>query len=322
MISRRAFIPHAASVVALSAISSAARAQAYPSRPVRIIVGFAPGGPNDILARLIAPRLSERLGQPFVIENRPGAGGNVGTEVVARAPPDGHTLLLGGVSNAINTTLYEKNEVIRDIAPVATLVRQPLAMLVGPSVPARSVPEFIAYAKASLGKVNYASAGIGTAPHVAAELFKMTAGIEMTHVPYRSGALALTDLLGGQVQVTFIGVAAVLEQIRSGAVRALAVTTATRWAAMLEIPPAGEFAPGYEASAWFGVFVSKGTPEGIVQTLNKEVNAVLSEPTTSTRLADLGGGEFLISPADFARFMTAEVGKWGRVIRAANIKPE
>ena len=277
---RRQFLHLAAGAAALPAVSRIAWAQAYPTRPVRIIVGFAAGGAADIIARLIGQWLSERLGQPFVIENRPGAGSNIATEAVVRAPPDGYTLLLVGTANAINATLYDKLNFnfIRDIAPVAGIIRVPNVMVVNPSVPAKTVPEFIAYAKANPGKINMASGGIGTAAHVSGELFKMMAGVDMVHVPYRGAAPALTDLLGGQVQVMFASMPSSIEHIRAGKLRALAVTTATRSEALPDIPTVGEFVPGYEASAWYGVGAPKDTPAEIVDKLNKEINAASPIP--------------------------------------------
>ena len=288
------------------------------------IVGFAAGGAPDILARLMGQWLSERLGQPFVIENRPGAGSNIATEAVVRAPPDGYTLLLVSPANAINATLYDKLNFnfIRDIAPVAGIIREPHVMVVNPSVPAKTVPEFIAYAKANPGKLNMASAGNGTAAHVAGELFKMMTGVDMVHVPYRGAAPALTDLLGGQVQVMFAAMPASIEYIRAGKLRALAVTTATRSEALPDIPTVGEFVPGYEASAWFGVGAPKNTPAEIIDKLNKEINAALADPKIKARLADLGGTVLPGSPADFGKLIADETEKWGKVIRAANIKPE
>ena len=321
---RRQFLHLAAGAAALPAVSRFAWAQTYPSRPVRMIVGFAAGGATDILARLIGQWLSERLGQPFVIENRPGAGSNIATEAVVRAPPDGYTLLLVGSPNAINATLYDKLNFnfIRDIAPVASIIRGALVMVVHPSVPAKTVPEFIAYAKANPGKINMASGGIGGITHIAGELFKMMAGVDMVHVPYRGVAPALTDLLGGQVQVIFANLAPSIEYIRAGKLRALAVTTATRSEALPDIPTVGEFVPGYEASSWFGVGAPKNTPAEIVDKLNKEINAGLADPKIKARLADLGGTVLGGSPADFGKLIAEETEKWGKVIRAANIKPE
>ena len=288
---RRNFLHLAAGAAALPAVSRVARAQAYPTRPVRIIVPFAPAGSADIVARLIGQWLSERLGQPFVIENRPGAGTNIGTEAVVRAPADGYTLLLVGSSSAINATLYDKLtfNFIRDIAPVASIIRQPNVMLVNPSVPAKTVPEFIAYAKADPGKINMASAGNGSSSHVFGELFKMMAGVNIVHVPYRGGAPALTDLLAGQVQATFVPVPASIEYVRAGKLRALAVTTTTRSDALPDIPTVGDFVRGYEASGFVGLGAPKNTPAEIIEKLNKEINAALADPKIKARLADLGG---------------------------------
>jgi tripartite-type tricarboxylate transporter receptor subunit TctC len=322
---RRNFLHLAAGAAALPAVvSRIARAQAYPTRPVRIVVGLAPGGTNDILARLIGQWLSERLGQQFVIENRPGAASNIATEAVVRAPPDGYTLLLCSVNNAINATLYERLNFnfIRDIAPVAGIIRSPNVMVVNPSVPAKSVPEFMAYAKANPRKLNMASPGTGTGPHLCGELFMMMTGTSMIHVPYRGGGPALTDLLGGQVQVYFPGTVSTIEYIKTGRLRALAVTTATRSEALPDIPTVGEFVPGYEASGWFGVGAPKNTPAAIIDKLNKEVNAALADPKMKVRLADLGGMVFPGSPAEFGKRIADETEKWGNIIRALNIKAE
>jgi tripartite-type tricarboxylate transporter receptor subunit TctC len=291
---------------------------------VRIIVPFAAGGPADILARLIGQWLSERVGQPFVVENRPGGGSNIGTEVVVRAPADGYTLLLAGPPNTINATLYDKLNFnfIRDMAPVATISRDPLVMAVHPSVPANSVPEFIAYAKANPGKINMASGGNGSTPHVAGELFKMMAGIDMPHVPYRGSAPALTDLLGGQVQVYFSQMIASIEYVRAGKLRALAVTTTTRSDLLPDIPTLGEFLPGFEASTWFGVGAPRNTPPDIIEKLNKEINAALADPKLKARLAELGGTVLAGSPTNFGKLIADETEKWGNVIRALNIKAE
>ena len=321
---RRQFLHLAAAAAALPAASGFAWAQTYPLRPVRIIVGFAAGGPNDILARLIGQWLSERLGQPFVIENRPGAGSNIATEAVVHAPPDGYTLLLIGPANAINATLYDKPNFnfIRDIAPVASVIRGALVMLVHPSVPAKTLPELIAYAKANPGKLSYGSGGVGGISHIAPELFKMMAGVDMVHVPYRGVAPALTDLLGGQVQVVFVNLAPSIEYIRAGKLRALAITTTTRSDALPDIPTVGEFVPGYEASTLFGLGAPKNTPTEIVDKLNKEINAALADPKIKARLADLDGTVLGGSPADFGKLIAEEIEKWGKVIRAANIRPE
>jgi len=320
---RRKFLHLAAGAAALPAASRFAWAQAYPTRPVRLIVPIAPGGATDILARLMGHWLSERLGQQFVIENRPGAGTTIGTEVVVRAPADGYTLLLVS-SDSLSATLYEKLSFnfIRDIAPVAGIVRLPFLMLVHPSVPANTVPEFIAYAKANPGKINIASPGIGTAPHLAGELFKTMAGLNLAHVPYRGGAPALTDLISGQVQVMFLSSAASIEYIRSGRLRALAVTSATRWEGLPDLPTVVDFLPGYEASAWFGVGAPKATPTEIVEKLNKEINAGLADPKMKARLADVGGTALSGSPADFGKLIADETEKWAKVIRAAGIKAE
>jgi len=321
---RREFLYLAAGAAALPAVSRIALAQAYPARPVRVVAPFAAGGAADILARLIGQWLSERLGQPFVIENRPGAGGNVGTEVVVRASPDGYMLLLIGSFNTINTTLYDKLNFnfIRDIAPVAAIIRQPLVMAVHPSVPAKTVPEFIAHAKANPGKINMASGGTGSTPHVAGELFQMMTGVRMIHVPYRGAGLALVDLLAGQVQVYFVQTAASIKYIRTGQLRPLAVATATRSEALPDIPTVDEFVPGYEASAWQGIGAPKNTPAEIIDRLNKEINAGLADPKLKTRLADFGGVPMPMKPADFGKFITDETEKWAKVIRTANIKPE
>ena len=321
---RPRFLHLAAGAAALPALSRIARAQTYPSRPVRWVVPFPPGGVTDIVARLISQWLSERLGQPFVIENRPGAGGNIGAEAVVKAAPDGYTLYLSSSPNAISATLYDNLNFnfIRDIAPVASISISPLVMEVNPSVPAKTVPEFVAYAKANSGKLNMASNGNGTTSHLAGELFKMMTGINMLHVPYRGAAPALTDLIGGQVQVMFDVMASSIEHIRAGKLRALAVTTATRSEALPDVPNVGEFLPGFEASAWQGVGVPKNTPTEIVDKLNKEINAALSDPKIKARLADLGGTVLSGSPADFGKLIADETEKWGKVIRAANIKPE
>ncbi len=321
---RRRFLHLAAGIAALPAVSRIARAQAYPTRPVRIVAPTAPGGAPDIVARLMGTWLSERLGQQFVVENRPGGGSNIGTEAVVRAPPDVYTILLASSTNAINATLYEKlnYNFIRDIMPVAGIIRFPLVMVVNPSVPAKTVPEFTAYAKAKPGKINLGSPGIGTPPHVAGELFKMMAGVEMVHVPYRGGSPVMTDLLGGQVQVLFGSTSLTIEQIRAGKLRPLAVTTATRWEGLPDIPTVGDFVPGYEASAVFGLGAPKKTPDEIIDKLNKEINAGLADPKLKARLADLGGTVLVGSPADFGKLVTDDTEKWGKVIKFADIKPE
>jgi tripartite-type tricarboxylate transporter receptor subunit TctC len=314
----------AVGAAALPAVSRIAWAQAYPSRPVRIIAPTAPGGAPDILARLIGPWLSERLGQQFVVENRPGSGTNIGTEVVVRASPDGYTLLMVASANAINATLYDKLNFIflRDIAAVAGIISLPFVMVVNPSVPAKTVPEFIAYAKANPGKINLGSPGIGTPGHVAGELFKMMAGVEMIHVPYRGGGPVMTDLLGGQVQVLFGSTSLTIEQIRAGKLRPLAVTTATRWEGLPDIPTVNDFVSGYEASTVSGLGAPKNTPAEIIDTLNKEINAALADPNMKARLADLGGTVLAGSPADFGKLIAEETEKWGKVVRFTGIKAD
>jgi tripartite-type tricarboxylate transporter receptor subunit TctC len=321
---RRQLLLLAAGAAALPAASRIAGAQSYPARPVRIIVGFPPGGPNDIVARIIGQWLSERLGQPFVIESRPGGGSNVGTEAVVRAPADGHTLLLASASNAINATLYERLNFnfIRDIAPVAAIIRVPNVMVVHPSVPARGVVEFLAFAKANPGKAIMASPGNGTSGHISGELFKMMTSVNLLHVPYRGSTPALTDLIGGQVQVLFNPLPSTIEYIRAGTLRALAVTAATRSEVLPDTPTVSEFVPGYEASTWFGVGAPKGTPTGIVDKLNNEINAGLADPRMKARLAELGGMILTGSPTDFGTLIADETEKLGKVIRSANIKAE
>jgi tripartite-type tricarboxylate transporter receptor subunit TctC len=321
---RRNFLHLAAGAAALPGLSRIARAQAYPTRPVRLIVPFAPAGASDITARLIGQWLSEQLGQQFVIDNRPGGGGNIGTEAVVRAPADGYTLLMVGSANASNATFYDKLNFnfIRDIAPVAGVFRGPYVMVVNPSVPASTVPEFIAYAKATPRKVNMASSGIGAVPHVAGELFKMMAGIDMVHVPYRGAGPALTDLLAGQVQVYFPTTVASIGYIRAGRLRALAVTAATRSDALPDIPTVAESLPGYEASTFYGVGAPKVTPAEIVDKLNKEVNAALADPKMKARLADLGGVALPGSPAEFGKLIADETEKWAKVIKFAGIRAD
>jgi tripartite-type tricarboxylate transporter receptor subunit TctC len=321
---RRQFLRLAAGAVALPAVSRTAPAQTYPSRPVRIFVGYAAGGSNDIVARLMGQWLSERLGHQFVIENRPGAGSNIAAEAVVRAAPDGYTLLLVNPANAINATLFEKLNFnfIRDIAPVAGISRQPFIMLVNPSVPANAVPEFIAYVKANPARITVASGGSGSGPHLAAELFKLMAGLDMVNVPYRGAAPALTDLLGRQVQLYFSGMASSIEYVRSGRLRALAVTTGTRAMALPDLPTVSEFLPGYEVGDWFGVGAPKSTPVEIIDKLNEEINAGLADPKIKVRLAELGGAVLAGSPADFGKVIAGETEKWGKVIRTANIKPD
>jgi tripartite-type tricarboxylate transporter receptor subunit TctC len=321
---RRNFLHLLAGAAALPAISSIARAQTYPSRPVRWIVPFAPGGGSDIIARLMGQWLSERLGQQFIIENRPGAASNIATEAVVRAPADGYTLLQCGTPNAINATLYEKLNFnfIRDIAPVASIGREANVMVVHPSFPAKTVPELIAYAKANPGKISMASAGIGTPGHVAGELFKMMAGVNLVHVPYRGAGTALPDLIAGQVQIMFPLMSSSIKYIRAGKLRALAVTTATRSEALPGIPTMGEFLPGYEASTWIGVGAPTATPPEIVDKLNKEINAALADHKIKPRLADLGSTPVVGSATDFGKLIADETEKWGNVIRALNIKAD
>jgi tripartite-type tricarboxylate transporter receptor subunit TctC len=321
---RRTLLHLVAGAAALPAVQRFAWAQAYPSRPVRLIVPFAPAGASDVLARLMGQWLSERLGQQFVIDNRPGAGANIGTEAVVRAPADGYTLLIVGAWNAINASLYDKLNFnfLRDIAPVASVIRSANVMVVNPSVPAKTVPEFIAYAKANPGKLTMASAGVGAPSHVSGELFKIMAGVDMVHLPYRSMGSALTDLLGGQVQITFPTTVSSIGYIRAGRLRALAVTTATRLEVLPDIPTVAEFVPGYEASGWYGIGAPKNTPTEIVDKLNNEINAALAEPNMKVRLADLGGAVLALSPGEFGKLIADETEKWGKVIRSANIKPE
>jgi tripartite-type tricarboxylate transporter receptor subunit TctC len=318
---RRQFLHLAAGAVGLPTVSRVAWAQAYPSRPVRLIVGFAAGGAPDIIARLVGQSLSERLGQQFVIENRTGAGGNIAMEAVVNAPADGYTLLLVPTAAAINAALYPKlnYDFIRDVAPVAGIVRVPNVMMVNASVPARTIPEFIAHARANPGKISMASAGTGSGPHLGGELFKMMAGIDMVHVPYRGSAPALTDLIGGRVQVLFSNTPAE-EHFRSGKLRALAVTTTTRSQALPDVPAVTEFLPGYEASAWFGIGAPRNTPTAIVETLNTAIRAGLANPKIKARLSDLGGMVLAGSPTDFGTLVADETEKWGKVIRFAGIK--
>jgi tripartite-type tricarboxylate transporter receptor subunit TctC len=321
---RRKFLHLAAGAAALPALSRFAWAQTYPTRPVHIIVGFSAGGTTDIGARLIAQWLSERLGRPFVIENRPGVGTHVATEAVVRAPADGYTLLMVTGANAINASLYDKlnYNFVRDIAPVASVIRSPFVLEVYPAVPVKTVPELIAYAKANPGKINMASFGIGSASHLSGEMFKTITGIEMLHVPYRGSAPMVIDLLSGQVQLAFDNLPASIEQIRAGKLRPLAVTTATRSEALPDVPALGEILPGYEASAWIGVGAPKNTPAEIIDKLNKEINAALADPKIKARFADLSGTVVAGSPADCGNLIADETEKWGKVIRTANIKPE
>jgi tripartite-type tricarboxylate transporter receptor subunit TctC len=321
---RRRFLYLAAGAAALPALPRIAKAQAYPAGPVRFIVGAVAASTPDILARLFSPWLSEQLGQQFVIENRPGAGDNVGVEVVARSRADGYTILLVAPNSAINATLYDtlSYDFIRDIAPIAAIMRVPNVMEVNPSVPVKTVPEFIAYAKANPGKLNFASPGNGTTAHVAGELFKMMAGVNMIHVPYRGGAPAVADLIAGQVQVSFDTMPTSIEHIRAGKLRALAVTTAARSEALPDLPTVGDFLPGFEASAWFGVAAPRQTPAQIVDRLNKEINAGLVEPKIKARLIDLGGTPLPGSSADFGKLIADETEKWARVIKFAGIKAQ
>jgi tripartite-type tricarboxylate transporter receptor subunit TctC len=321
-LNRRQFLQLGASVAALPAASRLAWAQDYPSRPVRWIVPFSPGGGTDVVARLVSQSLSERLGRPFIVENRPGAGANVGTEVVVRAPPDGYTLLLAATVNTINATLYDKLDFdfMRDIAPVAAIIRIPNVMVVHPSVPATSIPEFIAYARAHPGKINFASAGTGTSQHVAGELFKIMAGIDMVHIPYRGTGPALTDLLAGRVQVLFLGAVSSMKYVESGKLRALALTSAARSPALPNLPTMAEFLPGFEASLFYGMGAPRNTPAEIIERLNKEINAGLADPAMKARLAELDGMVLGGTPADFARLIADETDKWRKVIKAANIR--
>jgi tripartite-type tricarboxylate transporter receptor subunit TctC len=321
---RRTFLHLAAGAVALPAMSRTASAQAYPTRPVRIAVGFGSGSAFDILARLTGQWLSDRLGQPFVIENRGGAGGNLGTETVVRAPADGYTLLLCGSPDAINATLYDKLSFnfLRDIAPVAAIARGPNVLVVHPSFPAKTVPEFIAYAKANPSKIDFASAGVGSVSHMAGELFKAMAGVNLVHVPYRGLAPAITDLMGGQVQTIFSTMPPAIAQIKAGKLRALAVTSATRSEPLPDLPTIGAVLPGYEAILVAALGAPRNTPAGIAERLNKEINAALADPGFKGRLADLGNEPMPMTVAGFGQFMVGETEKWAKVIRAANIKPE
>jgi tripartite-type tricarboxylate transporter receptor subunit TctC len=322
LLGRRKFLHLATGAAALPAVSRIAWAQAYPSRPVRLIVPFGPAGATDITARLVGQWLSERLGQQFIIENRPGAGGNVGTEAVVHAAPDGYTLGLFGAPSAINATLYDKLNFnfVRDIAPVAPIVRFPYLMVVNPSVPAKTLPEFIAYTKANPGKINMASPGIGSTPHVNGELFKVMTGTNMVHVPYRSAAAVITDLLSGQVQLYFGTTAASLEYVRTGKLRALAVTIERRLDALPDIPAVAEFVPGYEASGWFGVGAPRNTPVETIDKLNKEIDAGVADPKMKARLADLGGIALTGSPSDFGKLIVEETEKWGKVVKLSGAK--
>ena len=321
---RRTFLHLVAGTAALPVLPYLARAQTYPTRLVRIIVGFPAGGTTDIVGRLIGQWLSERLGQQFVVENRPGASANIATEAVAHAAPDGYTLLMLGAANTINATLFDKLnfDFVRDIAPVAGIINTPLVVEVNPSVPAMTLSEFIAYAKSNAGKINLATPGIGTPPHVAGELFKMMAGVDIVLVPYRGSGPMLTDLLGGQVQVAFDPLPASIEHIRAGKLRALAVTTVSRSEALPDIPSVSEYVPGFAASTWYGVGAPKNTPPEIIDKLNTEINGALADPRMKSRLAELGGTPFASSPAAFAKFVADDTAKWAKVIKAANIKIE
>jgi tripartite-type tricarboxylate transporter receptor subunit TctC len=320
---RRRFLRLAGTAAALPAMSRAARAQGYPSRPVHFVVGFPAGGPNDILARLVAQWLTERLGQPFVVENQPGASSNIATEAVVRAPADGYTIMLVGPANAINPSIYDNLpfNFLRDIAPVAGVTREPLVLVVHPSVPARSVPELIAHAKAHPGTIKMATTGNGSSPHVSGVLFQMMAGLDLVFVPYAGGGPALKDLIAGQAQMMFEPMSASIEPVRTGKLRALAVTTATRSAALPDVPTMNDSVPGYEASAVTGVGVPRNTPAEIVERLNREINAAFADPAMKARLADTGGNVLPGSPADFGRLIAEETEKWGKVVKASQTKP-
>jgi tripartite-type tricarboxylate transporter receptor subunit TctC len=321
---RRNFLHVAAGAAAFPAISSMTWAQTYPSRSVRLIVPFPPGGPNDVFARLIGQWLSERLGQPFIIDHRPGAGGNIGTEVVVKAAPDGYTLLLINSNHTVNATLYDKlnYNFIRDIVPIVAIIRLPLVLVLNPLLPAKTLLEFIAHAKANPGKLNYASVGNGSTPHVAGELFKMMTGIDIVHVPYRGAVQALTDLISGQVQAMFIVPGVVTEHIKAGKLCGVAVTAATRSDVLPDLPTVGSIVAGYDATTWFGIGAPKNMPSEIVDKLNKEINAALANPKIKAQLADLGGTALTLSPTEFAKLIADDTEKWGKVIRAANIKPD
>lgn len=323
-ISRRRFLHIAAGVASLPAMSQIARAETYPARPVRWVVPQAAGGASDVSARLLGQWLSERLGQPFVIDNRPGAGGTIGTEAVVSSPADGYTLLLAGSFNAVGATLYDElnYNFIRDIAPVAGIMRNPLVVAVNPSVPAKTIAEFIAYAKANPGKLRMGSAGNGTPQHMAGELFKIMTGVEMVHVPYRGSAALLTDLLRGEMHVTFEPMLSSLEHVKAGRLRALAVTTATRSEALPEIPTVGESLPGYEYTGWVGLAAPRGTPVEIIEKLNGEINAGLADAKIKARLTALGGAPMATSPADFGKLIAEQTDRWAKVIQTANIKPD
>jgi tripartite-type tricarboxylate transporter receptor subunit TctC len=324
ILQRRQVLRLVAGAAALPVMSQVASAQAYPSRPVQLLVGFAPGGGTDVMARLLQPVLSERLGQQIVIENRPGAGTNIATEAVVNAEPDGYTLLAASLANAGNATLYDnlKFNFLRDITPVAGIALDPFVLEVTPSLPVKTIPEFIAYAKAHPGKINMGSGGIGSGNQLAGEMFKTMAGVDLVHVPYRGAGPAMVDLMGGQVQVMFNTMSASLQYVSAGKLRALGVATKTRQATLLDVPTVAEFVPGYEASFWTGMAAPKGMPPEIVDKLNKAVNAGLEDPRVTARLAEWGATALAGSPADFAKFVADETEKWGKVIRAANIKAE
>jgi tripartite-type tricarboxylate transporter receptor subunit TctC len=321
---RRKFMTLSGAVMAATALARSASALDYPTKPVRVIVPFSAGGSTDIAARMTCQWLSEHLGQQFVVENRPGAGTNLGTELVVRAPADGYTLLVVGATNTINATLYERLsfDFGRDIAPVAGIVRSPLVMEVNASFPAKTVPEFIAYAKANPGKINMASSGVGATPHMAGELFKWMADIDMVHVPYRGDAPALADLLGGQVQVYFGGLAAAIDQIQAGRIRALALSTATRLDVLPDVPAMNEYLPGYEASSWYGMGAPRGTPAEIVDKLNKGINTGLMQPRLAARFAELGLSALPGSASEFGKFIAGEIGKWAKVVKASGARAE
>jgi tripartite-type tricarboxylate transporter receptor subunit TctC len=321
---RRKFLHVAAGAAAVLAVSGRTWAQTYPSHSVRLIVPFPPGGPNDVFARLIGQWLHERLGQPIIIDNRPGAGGNIGTEVVVKAAPDGYTLLLINSNHTVNATLYDKlnYNFIRDIAPVAAIIQLPLVLVLNPLLPAKTLLEFTAHAKANPGKLNYASVGNGSTPHVAGELFKMMTGIDMVHVPYRGAVQALTDLISGQVQAMFIVPGVVTEHIKAGKLRAVAVTAATRSDMLPDLPTMNSIVTGYDATTWFGIGAPKDMPSEIVDKLNKEINVALANPKINAQLTDLGGTSLTLSPAGFGKLIADDTEKWAKVIRAANIKPE
>jgi tripartite-type tricarboxylate transporter receptor subunit TctC len=323
-LARRQFLSLAGIALGMPAVSRVANAQTYPARPVRMLVGFAAGGAPDIAARLVAQWLSDRLGQQFVVENRPGAGGNIATEAVVDAPGDGYTLLMGGLWNAVNATLYQKlkYDFIRDMVPVAGVSHENYGMEVHPSFPAKTVAEFIAYAKARPGKLNMASAGNGTGPHMAGELFKIMAGVDMVHVAYRGSPPALTDLLAGQVDMMFSPLSSSIEYVKAGKLRGLAVTSAARSEVLPELPTVGEFVPGYEATGWFGVCAPQKTPAEIVDRLNREINAGLADPKLKARFFDLGATVFGGSPSDFAKHIASETEKWGKVVRTANLRAD